>query len=244
MIIPATKSSECLQISCCPPTSTQRRIPLLDHISTYFHCSRFVKNTTSTSILSYLSTEDLGKLDQVGYVVKDGFLRDAAMIQAIRSEVEQMKETGGLKQAGMNQGEQQWRDKNIRGDLHAWLNDIDRVELQLPNLGKLLRKMDAIRLEMNAVCGFESPKCQTQVACYPGAGSRYVRHLDAFIGGANRRITVLYCTSPPSRSLRAVLSATHPSHCPPCLRRSEYELEKRRRRMLEVVPAQGPTSCG
>jgi SM-20-related protein len=144
--------------------------------------------------LSYLTTSDLEKLDTQGFVIKDGFLKDAALLQSIRDEVEQMKETGGLKLAGMNQGQEQWRDKNIRGDLHAWVNDIERVSLQLPNLGSLLRKMDSIRVEMNEVCGFDSPKCQTQVACYPGEGARYVRHLDAFIGGANRRITVLFCT--------------------------------------------------
>ena len=30
------------------------------------------------------------------------------------------------------------------------------------------------------------------MACYPGEGARYVRHLDAFEGGTNRRLTCLY----------------------------------------------------
>lgn len=33
---------------------------------------------------------------------------------------------------------------------------------------------------------------KVQIACYPGQATRYVRHLDAFKGGANRRLTVLY----------------------------------------------------
>ena len=33
---------------------------------------------------------------------------------------------------------------------------------------------------------------QTHIACYPGGGSRYVRHLDASVHGSTRRLTLLY----------------------------------------------------
>lgn len=152
-----------------------------------------MKSLKDPQKLEILRPEYLEQLDRKGFVFVDGFLKDPQLMNSIREEIQQMKATGGLKLAGMNQGQEQWKDKNIRGDLHAWLNDIYRVELQLPHLGKLLRKMDGIRLELNAACEFASPKCRTQVACYPGQGARYIRHLDAFIGGSNRRVTVLYC---------------------------------------------------
>jgi Rps23 Pro-64 3,4-dihydroxylase Tpa1-like proline 4-hydroxylase len=33
---------------------------------------------------------------------------------------------------------------------------------------------------------------QTQIACYPGEGARYVRHLDSTPGGPDRRLTCLF----------------------------------------------------
>jgi len=35
-------------------------------------------------------------------------------------------------------------------------------------------------------------KTQIHLTCYPGNGARYVRHLDAFVGASDRRITCIY----------------------------------------------------
>jgi hypothetical protein len=67
---------------------------------------------------------------------------------------------GILKLAGMNQGDQQWRDSSIRGDYHAWVNDRHQVKLVYPSLGALLGAMDDIKTELNENCAFGSEKTQ------------------------------------------------------------------------------------
>ena len=73
-----------------------------------------------------------------------------------------MLDSGVLKLAGMNQGAQQWRDRSLRGDYHAWVNDRDRVKLQWPALATLLEALDAIRLELNQCCAFNCSRTQVR----------------------------------------------------------------------------------
>jgi hypothetical protein len=35
-----------------------------------------------------------------------------------------------------------------------------------------------------------------QLTCYPSNGSRYIRHLDAYVGSSTRRVTCLYYLNP------------------------------------------------
>lgn len=151
--------------------------------------SRFqVKEATQLQITTEAQLE---QLNTQGYVVIDHFTQDLTMLASVRKEVELMAAEGVLQQAGMSKGETKWVDKAVRGDMHLWLNDRDRIRLEWPNVVALLDKMDAIRQEWNAATDFQSQQTQTQIACYPGEGAKYVRHLDAF-GQNSRRITVLY----------------------------------------------------
>ena len=106
-------------------------------------------------------------------------------------------EEGELKQAGMGKEDKKWTSKHIRGDVHIWLtNGRDKLKSSCPELVDLLQRMQALADELNAACQFESQQTQVQLACYPGNRTGYVRHLDAFVGGASRRITVLYYLNP------------------------------------------------
>ena len=111
--------------------------------------------------------------------------------------------------AGMSKGDNKWNNSSVRGDLHLWLNERDKYATLCPQLCALLDKIQLLQTELNNTCRFDSTKTQVspltlahshsrghslkvQVACYPGEGARYIRHLDAFKGGADRRLTVLY----------------------------------------------------
>jgi SM-20-related protein len=96
----------------------------------------------------------------------------------------------------MSQGGSKWQQSHVRGDLHLWLHDRKGLANSSPAVNKLLDCMQEIQTELNAACAFDSHESQVQVACYPGGGARYVRHLDAFKGGASRRITAIYYINP------------------------------------------------
>jgi len=61
-----------------------------------------------------------------------------------------------------------------------------------PNIVALLDKLDTLRQELNAATNFNSQSVQSHVACYPGNGARYIRHLDASKHGSSRRLTCLF----------------------------------------------------
>lgn len=120
----------------------------------------------------------------------------------------------------MGREQDAWLDRSSRGDIITWLNGEKRAALEAsgnlsfsrehhiplaPNLFSVLQKMDAMRKELNETCKFDSQHTQVstsstsliflkkaQLACYPGNGTHYVKHLDAFVGGSSRRITCLY----------------------------------------------------
>lgn len=161
-----------------------------------------------------ISNEELQLLENRGFIVKDNFSN--ADLNELHNEVLLMRSTDLLKSANMSSATQQaWNDPNTRGDLHYWLNDAgEQLKTQFPILYELLQSMDALRLELNDTCNFQSEKVQvrsadrhgrqfgqhffltrflkTQIACYPGKGARYVRHLDSSKNGPDRRITCLF----------------------------------------------------
>lgn len=145
--------------------------------------------------MTFFSKEDLRTLETEGFIVKDGFLGKSPT-QSIFDEANKLLADGKLRAAGMSRGKDFWNDSKIRGDLIMWINEKWQIQEDYPNLYILLTKIDSLRQELNENCQFESQKTQTQLTCYPGEGSRYVRHLDAYKGGTSRRITVLYYANP------------------------------------------------
>jgi len=156
-----------------------------------------------------LCEEDLRSLDdQVGpgFTIKDGFLgRDAVV--ALREEVSQLDAGGFLRPAAMrSQNHQRWADTAARGDRHMWLavaslddGDAQGWWAERPALRAACVRLRQLQEELCGVWGFEQGRVQAQLACYPGGGARYVRHLDAHSDTelkGQRRLTLLYYINP------------------------------------------------
>jgi SM-20-related protein len=142
--------------------------------------------------LKFFSMEDVLALENKGYFIKDNFLKSPELLDKIIEESNKLYDDGILYQAGMNKGQGHWTDNSIRGDYIAWLNDPIKNQVLCPNVHKLVEKINELRDDLNETCNFECTKHQVQLACYPGNDTRYVRHLDAFVGGSHRRLTCIY----------------------------------------------------
>jgi len=95
-----------------------------------------------------------------------------------------------------------WQTSDARGDLSFWIHSSDPAHQQLvpSSIISAVNTLDELRLELNKAVEFKSKRHQVQVACYPGQGARYVRHLDALPPGPDkprgRRLTALYYMNP------------------------------------------------
>ncbi|EGG24392.1 prolyl 4-hydroxylase [Cavenderia fasciculata] len=154
------------------------------------------------SKFNYFNKQDIIDLETKGYLVKDQFLTNTKdqqeqqqlSIQDIYLECDGLYESKKLKEANMSRGDGKWNDKSIRSDSLVWLNKETNKDLQegrLPNISKLLQRIDNLRIELNNTINYASEKTQTQLAIYPNGG-RYVKHCDSFLGGNSRRITIIY----------------------------------------------------
>jgi len=144
------------------------------------------------SKLNFFTLSNLHSIEEPGYLIFDNFTGNLNQVQKMRQEAEKLFVEGKLKPSGMGLGESLWNDGKIRGDHILWVNERWKIIESAPTLYELLGKLDLLRQELNDACGLKSDKTQTQLACYPGKGSRYVRHLDAYVGGSTRRLTFLY----------------------------------------------------
>lgn len=159
-----------------------------------------VKFVTKSSLSPdyILQLTDLEMLNTKGYIIKDNFMGNDKCLTVLQ-EAEKLREKGMLKKAGMGSGENYWKDSNTRGDEVLWLNSIldpcqtpEVEKSSMEHLISLVKQIDLIRTQLNQSCDFGSEKTQVHLTCYPGEGARYVRHLDAFKGGSERRLTCIY----------------------------------------------------
>jgi len=138
-----------------------------------------------------LSPSDLFVLnadDGPGFIVLDQFL-GAAEADAVAAEA---RAHGGLRPAGMGRGLGKWSAQDSRGDAITWLHETDSAA---PHLQALLRAMRVLGDSMaasswggNTSDGSEAQsgigtltgRLSHQLARYPGDGTGYVRHRDAY----------------------------------------------------------------
>jgi len=160
----------------------------------------FIKYLDATQ-LCFFTKEDVRSLEEEGYIIKDNFMKNFKefdfLATQLYQEAEQLRAEGKFKLAGMGTGKEHWNDKKVRGDELLWVNNRWQFKDNSPTLYNVLVKLDMLRNEFNNACQLNSPeKTQTQLACYPGEGTHYVRHLDSFVGGSTRRLTALYYLNP------------------------------------------------
>ncbi|XP_034941330.1 egl nine homolog 1 [Chelonus insularis] len=134
-------------------------------------------------------------MDEYGVCVVDNFL-GAEKGLTILSEVLTMYSAGMFKDGQLVSNKASANDlKTIRGDQILWL---DGKEKQCQSIGMLISQVDAIivranKMRNNGKMGKYTINGRTKamVACYPGHGSHYVKHVDN-PNGDGRCITAIY----------------------------------------------------
>ncbi|XP_050984833.1 prolyl hydroxylase EGLN2 [Labeo rohita] len=125
-----------------------------------------------------------------GICVKDGFLGDR-LGSKVLEEVETLNHSGKFK-GGQLVSQKNIPSKNIRGDQIAW---VEGNEPGCENIGRLMAHVDEsiMRSAANGQLGnyVINGRTKAMVACYPGNGTGYVRHVDN-PNGDGRCITCIY----------------------------------------------------
>jgi SM-20-related protein len=126
-----------------------------------------------------MTKEELDALRERSWFVRDGFLGEGA--QAAAEYAAGL--AASMKPAGI--GTDGRRDTTVRADLTAWLDDSPLH----PAFTKLMQ-------ELNDTAWLGLRGYQVQLACYPGEGAHYTRHVDAPPGHLLRRVTGIVYLNP------------------------------------------------
>jgi SM-20-related protein len=146
-----------------------------------------------------LTDADIRALGERGWFLLDGVLGHPASL-GVHEAVEAWDAADRLHPAGLSRGTAYRVDEAVRGDRIAWLIP-DEIPRELAPLWDLFLSLrDA--LNRQAYLGLD--RLEVQVARYPGGGSAYGRHRDAFPlppgRRPNRRVTAIYYANPDWRA--------------------------------------------
>ncbi len=133
-----------------------------------------------------LSDEQIARLGEPGWVVHDGFLGTTLATQ-LRREAEGVP----LDPAGVRRGADHQLDASVRGDAIAWLTREEARGAFVEAVGRF----EALQQELNERAYVGLRRFELQLARYAG-GAHYARHLDAFPGDDNRRVTAIVYLNP------------------------------------------------
>lgn len=165
------------------PSATARSIPDLSSSQTPSSPPALTRSSLSPSDLFVLNANE-----GPAFVVLDQFL-GAIKANAVAEEA---RAQGGLRPAGMGRGFGKWSAQDSRGDAITWLDETDSAA---PHLQALLRSMRALGdsvaactwsgntsdgSEASSGIGTLTGRLSHQLARYPGDGTGYVRHRDAY----------------------------------------------------------------
>ncbi|XP_049863618.1 egl nine homolog 1 [Schistocerca gregaria] len=138
-------------------------------------------NRDQQGILEEVSRNVIRDMDAYGVCVVDNFLGEE-LGMAVLSEVIGMYSSGMFKDGQLVSNKGKNDLKTIRGDQITW---IDGKESSCKNIGTLISKVDAVimlanKMSNNGKMGHYviNGRTKAMVACYPGYGSRYVKHVD------------------------------------------------------------------
>lgn len=131
------------------------------------------------SLRHILGAREVEMLGEDGYFVRDGFLGEA-LAKAVRREAA----TVPLRRAGVRR--EHTLDDSVRNDEIAWL----APENTAGALREAVEGFTALMHEVNEAAWLGLRRFDLQLARYQ-AGGKYARHLDAFPGQDNRRLTAI-----------------------------------------------------
>jgi SM-20-related protein len=142
-----------------------------------------------------LSEAEILALQEQGWFLRDGVLGHAAAMR-VHEAIEALAVDGRLRPAGMSRGATHRIDAAVRGDAIAWMEPDEAP----PELVALTMLFQSLRDALNREAYLGLGRIEIQIARYPGEGTRYGRHRDAFPtpsgGRPNRRITAIYYANP------------------------------------------------
>ncbi|MDC0710250.1 2OG-Fe(II) oxygenase [Stigmatella sp. ncwal1] len=137
-----------------------------------------------------LRDEDIEALGTQGFFIRTACLGEQ-QARAVHAEAQARAATGALRPAGIRRGADRSEDAAVRGDFIAWLSPEPGSAL-----GGLWEAFASLGEALSAGAYLGLGRFDVQLAHYPGGGTRYVRHRDAFPGQSNRRLTAIYYANP------------------------------------------------
>ena len=134
-----------------------------------------------------LSRVEIDALAGPGWFARDGFLGRAPAL-ALRGFARSLLARGALHESAL--GRTGDHDPSMRGDLTHFVNE----GLRRRALGPLTRALDGLALSLGRDAWLPVGERQIQLACFPGGGTRYAKHRDAFRAGPGRarRVTAIF----------------------------------------------------
>ncbi len=138
-----------------------------------------------------LTAEEVRALGERGWFTREAFLgRELAL--AAYEAARGLAAEGALRPAGLGRSGERRFDRAVRGDEMCWLGD----DHGRPALAAVRDAFEALRAALREDAWLPVEHFAVQLARYPGDGSGYERHLDAFPGQLNRVATAICYLNP------------------------------------------------
>ncbi|XP_065563318.1 egl nine homolog 1-like [Artemia franciscana] len=161
------------------PSSTQQSLNPTKNLTGFEHYLEMRRNTAEwmLKVCQYVIQD----LDRFGICVIDNFLgKDYA--DAILATTEDLYDSGVFREGEVVSNRWRQSTRTIRGDQITW---VDGSERGAEAIGYLMAMVDSVimhakRIKNNGSLGNHIIQGRTKamVACYPGSGSHYVKHID------------------------------------------------------------------
>ncbi len=127
------------------------------------------------------------ELEQLGI---DGWFCREDCRGAAQASVAAQRRVDGAQLGAARISRSQVANTTVRGDASLWLTPEDE------DFAELIGMFEALRCELNAEAWLGLRRFELQLARYPGDGTGYTRHLDAFAGTESRRATAIVYLNP------------------------------------------------
>lgn len=169
-------------------------------------CTRLFYSLLDESILEkneYISGRVTRELKAVGYSVIDNFV-PSALASELACEAARLRANGILRPSALSSAGDALRDSSARSDLHVFLHP-NQPPCDSPDspIRAVIGRFVTLYSELATVLRLRAAAHEEeyQLAMYPGGGSGYARHRDAFPDDgiadnvAQRRVTAILYTS-------------------------------------------------